>query len=84
MSQATKRLAAMKNNPRGDWQIGDVETVCRAMGVACEAPRGGGSHYTVSHPSQAEILTIPAHKPIKAVYIVKLVSFIQLVVESES
>ena len=84
MSQAAKRLAAMQNNPRGDWQISDVEAACRANGISCEPPRGGGSHFTVSHPSQQEILTIPAHKPIKAVYIVKLVSFIQLVVESES
>lgn len=84
MSQATKRLEAMLNNPKGDWQMRDVAMVCRAYGIDCLPPRGGGSHFTVSHPSQEQILTIPAHKPIKAVYIVKLVSFIQLVVENES
>ena len=30
----SRRLAAMKNNPRADWQITDVEAVCREHGVA--------------------------------------------------
>lgn len=84
MTKAEKRLERMRRNPRDDWQISDVETVCRAYDIACEAPSGGGSHYTVSHPSQAEILTIPARKPIKTVYIVSLVMFIDAVVGAQS
>lgn len=83
MSKAEKRFARMKNNPKGDWQIADIEAVCRHYAIECEAPTRG-SHYTVSHETQAEILTIPAHKPIKAVYIVRLVSFIESVIGSES
>jgi hypothetical protein len=41
----SKRLEDMRNNPRGDWRIEDVETVCREHGILCSAPRGGGSHY---------------------------------------
>ena len=36
----------------------------------------GSSHYKISHPRMREILTIPSKRPIKAVYIRKLVKFI--------
>jgi hypothetical protein len=68
-----KRLEDMRNNPRGDWQIGDIEAVCREFGVLCAAPRGGGSHYKVAHPKMAEKLTIPYKRP---VYIRRFVAFI--------
>lgn len=84
MSQAEKRLERMRNNPKDDWQISDVESVCRAYDISCEPPSGGGSHYTVSHPSQVAILTVPARKPIKVVYIVSLVMFIDAVVGAQS
>jgi hypothetical protein len=63
MARGTKLLERMRHNPR-DWRIEDVVRVCEAFGVACTPP-GKGSHYKVKHPSQAEILTIPAHRPIK-------------------
>jgi hypothetical protein len=49
MGRAGKLLARMRNNAGGDWTISDVETVCRAYGIACKAP-ARGSHYTLSHP----------------------------------
>lgn len=70
------RLDEMRSNPAGDWTIADVEAVCREHGVRCVPPRGG-SHYKISHPSRREILTIPHRRPIKAVYIRKLVRFIE-------
>lgn len=73
------RLENMRNNPRGDWRIEDVEAVCRERGILCSAPRGGGSHYKVAHPRMAEKLTIPYKRPIKPVYIRKLVTFIDAV-----
>jgi hypothetical protein len=69
-------LAQMRRNPAGDWTIADVERACRQAGVGCVPPTGGGSHYKVSHPSQAEILTIPARKPVKPIYIKKLAAFL--------
>jgi hypothetical protein len=75
----SKRLEEMRNNPRGDWRIEDVETVCREYGILCSAPRGGGSHYKVAHPRMAEKLTIPYKRPIKPVYIRKLVAFVDAV-----
>jgi hypothetical protein len=73
------RLESMRNNPRGDWRIEDVEAVCREYGVLCSPPRGGGSHYKVAHPRMVEKLTIPYKRPIKPVYIRKLVAFIDAV-----
>lgn len=75
----SKRLERMRANPQGDWAIRDVEALCREHGVACEAPRGGSSHYKVSHPSQIEILTVPFKRPIKPIYIRRLVAFVDAV-----
>ena len=63
MARGEKLLERMRANPR-DWRIEDVETVCAAFGIACTAPRKG-SHYKVKHESQAKMLTVPAHRPIK-------------------
>ncbi len=70
------RLDRMRRSPAGDWTIADVEAVCREHDVRCRPPSGGGSHYKVSHPSRQDILTIPSRRPIKPVYIRKLVRFI--------
>lgn len=75
------RLEDMRANPAADWRISDVEAVCREHGVRCSPP-SGGSHYKVSHPSQQAILTIPSRRPLKAVYIRKLVAFIDAVQRS--
>jgi hypothetical protein len=72
-------LERMRHNPAGNWTIHDVEALCRKHGVLCEPARGGGSHYKVAHPRMAEKLTIPYKRPIKLVYIRKLVAFIDAV-----
>ncbi|MEA3061051.1 MAG: hypothetical protein QOJ94_832 [Sphingomonadales bacterium] len=71
----------MRTNPR-DWRIEDVATVCLAFGIACTPPRKG-SHYKVKHESQAEMLTVPAHRPIKPWYIARLVAFVDAVAGEE-
>jgi hypothetical protein len=72
-------LERMRANPRGDWRIADVERLCRAYGVRCTAPSGGGSHYTARAEGIETILTIPARRPIKPVYIRRLVQLIDRV-----
>jgi len=66
----------MRQNPQGDWTITDVEKLCRTYDVRCEPPRGGGSHYKIYHQEMADILTVPFKRPIKAVYIRKLIAFV--------
>jgi hypothetical protein len=75
----SKRLEEIRQNPAADWRISDIEALCREFGVDCKPPRGGGSHYKVSHPRISEKLTIPFKRPIKAVYIRRLVVFIDSV-----
>jgi HicA toxin of bacterial toxin-antitoxin, len=77
MAGADKLLERMRANPR-DWRIEDIAAVCNAFGIACAAPRKG-SHYKVKHESMAEILTVPAHRPIKPVYVRELVKFVDAV-----
>ena len=72
----SKRLDAMRRNPRGNWTISDVEAVCREFGINCSPSRSGSSHYKVSHEAVPDILTVPFKRPIKPVYIRKLVAFI--------
>jgi hypothetical protein len=67
----------MRRNPAGDWGISDIEIVCQRYGLNCNPPRGGGSHYAVSHPKMLEKLTVPARRPIKPVYIRQLVAYIE-------
>jgi hypothetical protein len=74
----------LRTSPKSDWSISDVERVCRAFGVRCAPPLGGGSHYKVSHASQREILTVPFRRPIKSVYVRKLVGFIDAVRDSNA
>ena len=81
VSQAEKRLAAMRRNPAGDRTLADVMTICRHAGIACTAP-ARGSHYDVSHPSMPGILTIPFRRPLRPVYIRKLIAFIDAVEDS--
>lgn len=70
-------LDRMRRNPAGDWTLADVERLCAGHDVRCAPPSGGGSHYKLSHPSRPAILTIPRARPIKPVYIRKLVQFIE-------
>lgn len=70
-----KLLDAMRNNPNGDWTIRDIERVCRPLGIGVRPPRGG-SHYVLSHSKWRELFTIPARRPIKPVYIRKLIVLI--------
>ena len=75
MSVAEKRFEQMARNPRGDWTVNDIQTVCREYGLWCEPP--GGSHWKISSPYLAEILTVPAHRPVKPVYIRAFVGFVR-------
>lgn len=75
----SKRLEQMRSNPARGWKIADVEAVCREYDIDFRANRSGGSHYKVSHFSRREILTVPFKRPIKPVYIRKLVEFVDAV-----
>ncbi len=70
-----KLLEKMRVNPRNDWRIEDVQTIADRYGLSFNRPKGGSSHVTLRHNSGSK-LTIPDHRPIKPVYIRKLVKLI--------
>ena len=76
MSRADKLLAKMRNNPR-DWNLENVKTVCSHYGL--EARPGKGSHYVISHTDLPTMVTLPAHRPIKPIYIKMLIELIDQV-----
>ncbi|MDE0697217.1 MAG: hypothetical protein OXH76_15460 [Boseongicola sp.] len=80
MSKAQKLIARMRNNPRDDWSIDDLKTQAAKRGIDWRQP--GTSHVTFSHPG-ARPLTVPAHKPIKAVYIRRFLELIDQAGEND-
>jgi hypothetical protein len=66
-------LERMRANPHADWTIADIERLCREVGLTATPPRRG-SHYKVRSPASGTVLTIPARRPIKSVYIRALVA----------
>ena len=64
----------MRQNPK-DWRIQDIETVAKRYGINIR--QGKGSHVVLDHSSWIELLTIPAHRPIKPIYIKKLFRLIK-------
>lgn len=65
----------MKNNPQGDWTIEDLKNIAKRYGVFFRQP--GTSHVTF-RTSKGSMLTVPAHKPIKAIYIKKFIELLEL------
>jgi hypothetical protein len=74
MSQTDKLIVAMRRNPAGDWSIGDVQRLADHLGWTCLPPSGGGSHWKITAAGSDMILTVPAKRPIKAVYIRRLIA----------
>lgn len=81
MNTATKLLDAMHRNPL-DWRIEQFQTVARQFGVSvrCE----GGSHHVFSHPMLPDIVSVPAHRPIKPIYVRQFVALVGKVKELQT
>ncbi len=74
MNRAARLLARMKVNPR-DWRIENLVTVAEAFGVVYRRP--GGSHVIFRHKSGA-MLSVPARRPIKPIYVMKFIRLVEL------
>ena len=78
VNRRSKLLAAMKNNPR-DWRMDQLLSVASEFGIECRS--NGGSHHVFSHPAMEGGVCVPAHRPIKPVYIRQFLILIQSVME---
>lgn len=67
MTRTEKLLARMRSNPR-DWDIDDLKVLARRFDLDWRQP--GTSHLTFSAVGQIPV-TVPAHKPVKPVYVKK-------------
>ena len=76
MTRLDKKLMNMRRNPQG-WVIDDLKCLADNFGV--EWIHEGGSHVVFRAPS-LDHLTIPAGRPIKAIYIKRFVALIDQVV----
>jgi hypothetical protein len=75
MTKTRKLLEKMRHNPR-DWRIEELETIAKHCGI--NVRKSGGSHVIFDHPKWIELLSIPARRPIKPIYVKKLVSLIDM------
>lgn len=73
MTRSTKILEQMKANPR-DWRIENLKSVAEAHGLVHREP--GGSHVIFRHPNGA-MLSVPARRPIKPIYVKKFVRLVE-------
>lgn len=64
----------MRANPKADWTPWDVRTVARVHGLTV---RQRGTSHAVLTNALGQHLTVPMHKPIKPVYIRRLVALIE-------
>ena len=72
MNTATKLLAAMRRNSL-DWQIAQFQTVAKQHGL--DWRHDGGSH-CVFVRSDGKTLSVPAHRPIKPIYVKKFINLV--------
>ena len=80
MGTAKKTLARMLENPR-DWRIDDLKAIADRLGIAYR--QQGTSHVTFRHPDSAKV-TVPAHRPIKPVYIRLFLQLVDAVAEENT
>ena len=56
----------MCNNPN-NWRINSLESIAKKFNI--QVRKSGGSHVVFLHEDSSFVVTVPAKRPIKAVYI---------------
>ena len=78
MSAVDKLLERMRQHP-GDWRIEDVISVAKHYKLLMRTT--SGSHHIFSFPGIKNSISVPAHKPIKPVYIRSFVDLVDKIKE---
>ncbi|WP_414041099.1 hypothetical protein ACJU26_03130 [Acidithiobacillus sp. M4-SHS-6] len=72
MNTAAKLLEAMRRHPM-DWRIEQLQTVARQHGIDW---RQDGTSHCVFIRADGRTLPVPAHRPVKSVYVKKFVALV--------
>ena len=73
MTTADKTVDRMRTNPR-DWRIDDLLSVADRYGI--QVRNNGGSHHVFTCADSGESICVPAHRPIKPIYVKQFVAMI--------
>lgn len=74
MSKKEKLLQKIKNNPT-NVKFDTIQSLLLYLGFDERTPRRGSSHHTFTYRNH--ILTVPKHKPVKTIYIKKVLSILE-------
>ena len=74
MTKRDKTLERMRANPR-DWRFEELVALAESCGCVVRKPKRG-SHYYVTHPEWVEHLAIPFARPVKPIYVRKLLALL--------
>lgn len=69
MAPKKSLLEQMKANPKGDWTISDVKTLCKQVGLTLHHARRDSHYHVSSNLLTGGLQTVPYRRPIKPVYI---------------
>lgn len=73
VSTSQKTLARMRHNPR-DWRIEQLEAVAAQVGLTTR--KQGGSHVVFQKSGCPLEVSVPAHRPIKPVYVTHFLALV--------
>lgn len=73
MTKTDKTLAKMRANPR-DWRIDELKTIAQSRSIGW---RQQGTSHVVFIRGDGRTLPVPAHRPIKPVYIRQFLDFLE-------
>jgi hypothetical protein len=76
MARQDKLLARMRRNPHGDWRIEQLKAIADLHDIPYRQP---GSSQVIFAPPRRNVLSVPAHRPIKPVYVRQFVAMIDAI-----
>jgi len=59
------------------WRIEDLQTVAKDKGLEWRRPGRGGSHVIFSAPGVSKLVSVPARRPIKPIYVQQFLALIK-------
>jgi hypothetical protein len=80
MARLDRPLARIRRNPRGDWRIEQLKAIADHRGVPYRRP---GTSHVIFAPPGRNMLSVPAHRPIKPVYVRQFIAMIDAIRDDE-